>query len=72
MAMVAAHHQRLTAEERWRVAASMFETARAIVASSLPETLSRQERRRAVARRLYGTELPEAAMAAYAAFNDPD
>ena len=72
MAMVAAHHQRLTAEERWRVAASMFETARAIVESSLPETLSTQERRRAVARRLYGAELPEAAIAAHAAFSDPD
>jgi hypothetical protein len=52
--------------ERWRVAASLFETARAIVESSLPSSLSRAERRLAVMRRIYGDELPEAALLAHA------
>lgn len=70
LAMVAARHRAMTPEERWQIAASMFETARAIVESSLPSGLSREQRRRALARRLYGAELPEAAIAAFAAFND--
>lgn len=49
-----------------RIASSMFDTARAIVESSLPPNLSRRERRLAYARRMYGDELPEAALIAFA------
>jgi hypothetical protein len=65
-AMVAERHRRLTPDERIRIASSMFETARAIVESSLPANLSRRERRLAYARRMYGDELPEAALIAFA------
>ena len=66
--LVADRHRAMTAEERWRIASSLFDSARAIVDSSLPDDLSRPQRRAALARRLYGTELPEAAIAAFAAF----
>jgi hypothetical protein len=56
----------MTPHQRMRIAASMFETARAIVESSLPENLSRKERRLAFARRLYAGELPEVALVAFA------
>ena len=65
-AMVAERHRQMTPEERMRIAASMFDTARAIVESSLPANLSRRERRLAYARRMYGNELPEAALIAFA------
>jgi hypothetical protein len=65
-AMVAEHHRQMTPEERVRIASSMFDTARAIVESSLPANLSRRERRLAYARRMYGNELPEAALIAFA------
>jgi hypothetical protein len=70
--MVADRHRRMTAEERWQAAASLFETARAIVESSLPADLSPSDRRLAWARRLYGTELPDRALAAFAAFTRPE
>jgi hypothetical protein len=66
--LVYEHHQAMTAAERWQVAASLFETARAIVESSLPPGLTIEQRRLAVARRFYGTELPEAALLAHAHF----
>ncbi len=65
-AMVADRHRRMTPEERMKIASDMFETARAIVLSSLPPNLPPRERRLAFARRLYGNELPEAALIAYA------
>jgi hypothetical protein len=65
-AMVAERHRRMTPEERMRIASSMFDTARAIVESSLPPNLSRRERRLAYARRMYGSELPDAALIAFA------
>ncbi len=68
--MVAQHYQQMTPEERMRIAASMFETARVIVESSLPANLSGRERRLAFARRMYGDELPEAAMLAFADWTD--
>ena len=71
-ALVARHHREMSPLERWQVAASLFETARAIVESSLPPALSRSERRLAWARRVYGAELPEKALAAFAAFPDPN
>jgi hypothetical protein len=64
--LVAAHHRDMTPEERLHVAASLYETARTIVDSSLPQDLTREERRLAIARRLYGNELPEAALIAHA------
>jgi hypothetical protein len=63
---VAYRHRQMTATERWLAASSLFETARAIVESSLPGNLTLAQRRLAVARRLYGTELPEAALIAHA------
>jgi hypothetical protein len=65
-AMVAEHYRKMTPEERMRIASSMFDTARAIVESSLPSNLSRRERRLAYAKRMYGNELPESALIAYA------
>lgn len=65
-ALVAERHRQMTSDERIRIASSMFDTARAIVESSLPSHLSRRERRLALAKRLYGDELPEAALVAFA------
>lgn len=70
--MVAERHRQMTPEERMRIASSVFDTARAIVESSLPPNLSRRERRLAYARRMYGDELLEAALIAFAAWpEDP-
>jgi hypothetical protein len=63
-AHVAAIHVAMTPEQRWRIASSMFDAARAIVDSSLPPSLSSTDRRMAIARRIYGRELPDAAIAA--------
>ena len=65
-AMVADRHRRMTPDERARIASGMFDTARAIVESSLPENLSYRERRLALARRIYGDEISNAALLAYA------
>jgi hypothetical protein len=65
---VAEHHRKMTPEERLQVAASLYETARSIVDSSLPQGLTREERRLAIVRRIYGNELPEAALIAHAYF----
>ena len=64
--LVADHHRDMTPEARLRVAASLFEAARMIVDSSLPQDLTREERRLAIARRFYGDDLPEAALIAHA------
>lgn len=65
-AMIRDRYRQMTPDERVQIAAGMFETARAIVISSLPKDLSRRDLRLAVARRLYGDELPEAALLAHA------
>jgi hypothetical protein len=65
-ALVAERYRQMTPDERVRIASSMFDTARAIIESSLPPNLSRRERRLAYARRMYGNELPEAALIAFA------
>jgi hypothetical protein len=70
--LVFERHQAMTPAERWRIAASLFETARAIVESSLPAGLTIEQRRLAVARRFYGTELPEAALLAHARYKAPN
>jgi hypothetical protein len=64
--LVAERYRQMTPDQRIRIAASMFETARKIVESSLPPNLTRRERRLAFARRLYAGELPEAALQAFA------
>jgi hypothetical protein len=66
--LVAERHKAMTPEQRLLIASSMFETARAIVASSLPEGLSLEQRRYAIAKRIYGNELPETALLAHARF----
>jgi hypothetical protein len=68
--MVNERYRRMTPDERVRIAASMYDTARVIVLSSLPPGLSRRERRLAFARRFYEGELPEAALIAYAEWGD--
>ena len=52
--------------ERMQIAASMYDTARTIVESSLPPGLTGPQRRYAIAKRIYGDDLPEAALIAYA------
>jgi hypothetical protein len=69
-AMIRERYRKMTPDERVNIAAGMYETARAIVISSLPKTLSRREQRLAVARRIYGNELPEAALVAHADWPD--
>jgi hypothetical protein len=64
--MVAAHYAAMTPLERMEIASSMHQTALAIIGSSLPPNLSREERRYAIAKRMYGDELPEAALRAHA------
>jgi len=64
--LVADHYRNMTPEERLQVAASLYETARIIVDSSLPKDLTREARRLAIVRRIYGNELPEAALIAHA------
>ena len=64
--IVSERYRQMSADERVRIASSMFETARKIVESSLPAGMSRKERRLAWARRLYGGELPEKALVAFA------
>lgn len=61
-------HLRLTPYQRMQIASAMFDSARAIVLSSLDPAIvsDRRARRLALARRLYGRELPEAALAAFA------
>jgi hypothetical protein len=66
------HYRRMSPLERMSIASSMFDTARAIVESSLPAGLSRQERRLAFARRMYEGELPDAALQAYANWVAPE
>ena len=66
--MVAERYELMTPERRMRIASS-FETARAIIESSLPLNLTRRERRLAFAKRLYAGELPEAALLAFAEWN---
>ena len=63
-AQVAKYHADLTPDERWQIASGMFDTARAIIVSSLSPELSSAEQALAVVRRLHAGELPEAALQA--------
>ena len=71
-ALVAERHRRMTPQERIQIASAMFDTARVIVASSLPAGLSDHDRRLAIAKRIYGDELPRAALEAHAAWEARD
>jgi hypothetical protein len=64
--LIARRHAEMSPEERMKIASDMFDTARKIVDSSLPNAPSRRDRRLASARRLYNEELPEAALNAFA------
>ena len=66
VAMIEARYRAMTPLERLQIASSMFDTARAIIDSSLPPELSQEERRYAIAKRVYGDELTEAALRAHA------
>jgi hypothetical protein len=68
--LVSQRYAAMTPEERMRVAASLYETARAIIESSLPNDLTREQKRYATAKRFYGDELAEAALVAYAKFGE--
>jgi hypothetical protein len=63
--IVAERYKLMTPDRRMRIASSMFETARAIIDSSLPLNLTRRERRLAFAKRLYAGALPDAALLAF-------
>jgi hypothetical protein len=64
--LVTEHYAAMTPAERMQIAASMYDTARAIVETSLPPGLTRTQRRYAIAKRIYGDDLPEALLIAYA------
>lgn len=64
--LVNERHAAMSPAERIRIAASLYESARAIIESSLPAGMTAEQRRYAVVKRLYGDELPEAAFAAHA------
>lgn len=64
--LVADRYRDMSPGERCLAAAAMYETARAIIEASLPEGLTAEQRRLAIARRFYGDELPEAALLAHA------
>jgi hypothetical protein len=66
--IVTERHRAMTPAERWLAASSLFETARAIIQSSLPKSFTAEQRQLAVVRRLYNEELPEAALIAHAKF----
>lgn len=67
-AMVATRHAAMSVEERVRAAASMYETARAIVEASIPAGIQGEARRYQVLKRFYGDEVSEAALRACAAW----
>lgn len=69
--LVMAHYAAMTPLQRIEIAMSMRRTAVAIIESSLPPGLSREDRRYETAKRLYGDELPEAALRRHAQYPDP-
>jgi hypothetical protein len=64
--VVLERYRSMTPTERWLAASSLYETARAIIQSSLPSSFTAEQRRLAVAQRLYNGELPEVALIAHA------
>jgi hypothetical protein len=67
--VVLERYRSMTPTERWLAASSLFETARAIIQSSLPSSLTAKQRRLAVVQRLYNGELPEVALMAHANYD---
>ena len=55
--LLAERYRLLTPQERVRMCAEMFETARALVEASFPPGLPDLERRRRICERFYGSEL---------------
>lgn len=51
---------KLSGAERFVIGARMFESARALVLASLPESISEPERKRMLYERFYGDRLPTA------------
>jgi hypothetical protein len=49
----------MTGEQRFLIGIQMFETARAIALSSLPQGLSEKEKRRRMCERFYGVQASE-------------
>ena len=70
--VIAERHRAMTPDERLQAASDMFDTARAIVESSLAAGLSRRDRRMALICRLHGNELPKAALEAFAGWQGAD
>jgi hypothetical protein len=66
--IVAERYRSMTPAERLSAASSLFETARALIQSSLPSSLTAEQRRLAIAQRLYRNELPEKALVAHAKY----
>jgi len=66
--LVVDRYRAMTPADRWLATSSLFETARTIVESSLPNGLTLEQRRLAIVRRLYQNELPEAALVAHARY----
>jgi hypothetical protein len=64
--IVSERYRLMTPAERWQATSSLFETARAIIRSSLPNGLTAEQCRLAIVRRLYEGELPEEALVAHA------
>jgi hypothetical protein len=67
--VVLERYRSMTPAERWLAASSLFETARAIIQTSLPSSFTAEQRRLAVVQRLYNGELPEAALVAHANYD---
>jgi uncharacterized protein YjiS (DUF1127 family) len=70
--LVADRHAAMTPAERVAILVSMRRSAHAIVESSLPPGLTREQRRYAIAKRFYGDELPDAALLAHAHHPESD
>jgi hypothetical protein len=64
--LVTERYAAMTPTERIGIVVSMRQTAHAIVESSLPLGLTREQRRYAIAKRFYGDDLSEAALSAHA------
>ncbi len=67
--VVLERYRSMTPAERWLAASSLFETARAIIQSSLPSSFTAEQRRLAVVQRLYDGELPKVALLAHANYD---
>jgi hypothetical protein len=66
--IVRARYAAMSPLERMEIVGSLRQAAVAIIESSLPEGLSPEQRRYAVAKRLYGDEVSEQALIAHARF----